>query len=1125
MTPPRASNSLRRLLVESLTYHWRMNLALALGVVAGTAVLTGALVVGDSVRGSLRDLALDRLGPIDDVLVTDRMFRTKLANELTASPDFAKYYTAAIPAILLEASLSQPDTKARANHVTVLALDQRLGDLEVPKPDEVTLNQTTADELGVRVGQDVLLRLPAPSEIPRDSALGRKTETVTTRRVKVTAIIPSKGLGSFNLRPNQAATRNAFVNLATMQQALRQTDRVNAILVTANDVTDGHRLQAMLHPTLDDFGLHVEADEHGYFDLTSDRMLLDAEAERSAMKAFGSQGAQPVFTYLANTIADGDREAPYSTIAAIDFATSPPLGPWRTPEGETIEPLKDGEIVLSSWAADDLEAKVGDAIAVTYFLPESTHGAALERTTTFTLRAICALEGLAADPKLTPTLPGVTDQVSIADWNPPFPFDSSRVRKKDEDYWDEHRATPKAFVNLATGRKLFGSRFGDTTSIRVTPRRGEAVDAAEAAKRAAEWRPDPIACGFAVQPVKAQSLAASSGTTPFSLLFLGFSMFIIAAAVMLVMLLFRLNIERRAQEVGILRAVGFSARAVRRLLLTEGVLVAAMASVVGLAVGVGYAWLMVAGLRSWWVAAVTTPFLRLHATWPSFAIGYGCGLIAAIVAIVWGLRQMRHVALRRLLAGETGESTALMRSRPRVSRIVAIVAVLLAIGVSVAGTNLSGEAQAGSFFGAGALVLTAALAWLWSRLRGASIGAIVSSGGGALARLAMRNAARNPSRSTLTVGLVASASFIILAIGAFHLQPPASDTNKNTGTGGFTLVAESDQPIFQDLNSDDGRFDLAFSKKDDDTIAHADAKFYPLRVQAGDDASCLNLYQTQQPRVLGVPEAMIDRDGFAWAATLDEEKNPWKLLDGPSDDGVPVVLDFATAMYSLHLSGKPGDVYEIEDGRGRPLKLRVVGLLQNSVFQGSLLISERAFLEHFPDVSGFRFFLIDAKPSDAMAVRTTLDRVLGDYGFDTQRASDRLAGYLAVQNTYLETFQSLGGLGLLLGTFGLATVTMRNALERRGELALLRAVGFRRATLGMLVLLENMVLLVGGLAIEALAAVVALAPHLHGASEAGIPWASAAGTIVTVIVVGMLVGLIAVRWAMRAPIMEALKAE
>ena len=89
-----------------------------------------------------------------------------------------------------------------------------------------------------------------------------------------------------------------------------------------------------------------------------------------------------------------------------------------------------------------------------------------------------------------------------------------------------------------------------------------------------------------------------------------------------------------------------------------------------------------------------------------------------------------------------------------------------------------------------------------------------------------------------------------------------------------------------------------------------------------------------------------------------------------------------------------------------------------------------------------------------------------------------------MQNTYLATFQSLGGLGLLLGTIGLAVVQWRNVLERRGELALLRAAGFPARMLAILVALENVLLLVLGLGVGLLAALVAVLPHLIGRGAA-----------------------------------------
>ncbi len=131
---------------------------------------------------------------------------------------------------------------------------------------------------------------------------------------------------------------------------------------------------------------------------------------------------------------------------------------------------------------------------------------------------------------------------------------------------------------------------------------------------------------------------------------------------------------------------------------------------------------------------------------------------------------------------------------------------------------------------------------------------------------------------------------------------------------------------------------------------------------------------------------------------------------------------------------------------------------------------------------------------------------------------------MSIQNTYLATFQSLGGLGLLLGTFGLAAVQLRNIFERRGELALLRAEGFATRRLSAMVMLENAALLFGGLAIGGLAALVVVAPHWISGGAAP-PWVSLLATLGAVAVVGGLVSLLAVQAMLKSPILPALRGE
>jgi putative ABC transport system permease protein len=1169
LAPPFAMSSLR-LILASLIHYGRINLAVACGVAAGTAVLTGALLVGDSMRGSLRDLTLDGLGRIEHALVTEQFFRAELADELAADPQFQEHFTEAVPAILLEASIKwQPDGSSepvRVGGVNVIACDERfwaLGSGGPEKPPQsrklVVLNRPLAERLGIDVGPAgtgapekptrVMLHLPNLGTIPSGALLGQKTETVKGHDLTLSEVIPAEGLGRFSLRPNQQLPLNAYVSLELgkwlfRREVERRGERVNAILVAGRDdrseteTGSEQVLENLLRPKLVDYGIDVEQTPRGYFNVTTERMLLDPVADELMFEALAEDDVQPALTYLANTIALGEREIPYSTITAVDFTDKEPLGPFLSPQGEPIGPLEEGQIVLNDWAAEDLGARPGDTIRVTYFEPESPHAAMQETTEPFELAAIAALSGAADDEHFTPSVPGVTDKDSMADWEAPFqPFDPNRIRSpdqpgpgNDEDYWDHHGTTPKAFVSLATGRRLWGSRFGRTTSLRVPPAERRSVESIER-KLEKKLAPHAAALGFVFQPVKRQGLDASVGATSFSQLFIAFSFFIIAAAVMLVALLFRLGIDGRANQVGILLAVGFSRRKVARLLAAEGLLIAALGSAFGVAVGIAYAGLMLVGLTSWWLPAIGTPFLRFHAATGSMLAGYLCGVLAALVAIVWAVWRTRGTAARQLLAGQIGKQTS-WTGRPRFARLLAWIMLAGAIVLGLLAAALGEQMQAGVFFGAGAMVLVASLALTWTRLRTGAVGTAVAVGRGNLTRMAVRNLARNPARSTLTIGLVASASFLIVSVSAFHLDPRDQTPNRESGNGGFALVAESDQPIYHDLNTKQGREELGFSP--DDSRLFEGAKAYSLRGKPGEDASCLNLYKPREPRLLGVPREMVQRGGFVFKRWMRishkmEAVNPWLVLDrdlGRDGDGVPLVpavVDAATATYALHLS-KRHPTLDIRTDRGETIRLQVVGVLPGSIFQGDLLVPEEALLRHFPDTSGYRFFLVEAEPEKTEPVRKALDNALGDYGLQTETTGQRLVRFLIVQNTYLGTFQSLGGLGLLLGTFGLAAVQLRNVLERRGELALLRATGFGRRALAWLVMIENGLLLGAGLACGVLAALVAVLPHLVSGG-ASVPWGSLTATLLLVLGVGLIASLGAVRAVLTAPLLSALRGE
>ena len=1168
-----------RLLLRTIQFHRQSSIAVLLGVMIATAVICGALIVGDSVRESLRLMTLARLGQIDHVLQSPFFFREDLATDLRKQPLFQDYSEVA-PAISLVCGLQHAarpqggktadngaDT-TRAGKVNLFGIDDRFwkltehADYVPPVENEVVLSHRVAEQLSAQVGDDVSLWLEIPSTVPRESLLGKREAGTLQLTLRVKAVLPEAlGLGRLGLRPNQQLPLNAFVSLKTLQEALKLNEvrpsfrdrtgapaRVNTLFVSGR--TDQSRLamgadflNSMLASSLQlrDLDLRiVDHEQRGYFAVESYRMILENQVADTVLEMAQQQqlATSPAYVYVANEMSTAKSDktfSMYSVIAGLDLQSKPPFGPYQFVGPAPHSPLAEHEIVINEWLAEDLQAKLGDTIKVKYHMVGS-RGEIPEERRDFKVVGILKFDekSMARDKGVTPEVKGITDVQTLDKWEEPFPMDKQRITDRDHAYWNQYRATPKAFVSLATAQKLWRSRYGKLTSVRIarTPGLdGKLLEGTESAKLLQRLPLDRLGMAFA--PVKAIGLQASSGTTDFGGLFIGLSLFLIVSAAILVRLLFKLGIERRASEVGLLQAVGFAPKRVAWLLFLEGLLIVVVGSLLGLLAGIGYASVMIYGLKTWWIGAIGTKFLVVSVQPLSLVIGFLISCCVAGLSVWRAFGQLQAVSVRGLLGGQAQPDVSLnsaaVANRRSVRRLMIsgslslllIVGSILHLIPDTPGLGpLSWRTVAFFLGGMSSLVAgLSGLAWWLDRDHGQ---AVRGSGLLGLARLSLRNASRNRSRSVLTVWLIASATFLIVAVAAGQRNPAKETPEKFSGNGGFTLVAESSQPILFDLNTAAGRAKLNLSDPAATAIwKETQPHIYPFRVKPGDEASCLNVYQSQLPTVLGAPRELIERGGFRFVGM--SQPNPWTVLDErPASGEVPVLGDMNTLMYSLHKG--VGVKLGVPNDQEPQHQLRIAGMFDGAVFQGVLVASEERFLETFPEQAGFQYFLIEVAPEHAAKLSTLLETRLEQFGFDAERVADRLADFLSVQNTYLSTFQTLGGLGLLLGTLGLGTVMLRNVLERRSEIALLKSIGFTGRQTAILVLCESSVLLLWGLTVGTISALLAMLPHLLSIGT-DFPWDDAALMLIAVAVAGTLAALVAVRSAVRLPTLETLRRE
>ena len=1104
----------RKLILRSLVFHARSHFGVIVGAAVGGAVLVGALIVGDSVRATLKNMALSRLGAVDYAMVTgDRLFRDQLADDL------ASEHRKTAPILLLPGTASDGENSVRANRVQIVGVDARFWSLANENPviadltdDEVVLSESLARQLAAREGKEVVLRVPRLSSLSRDAPMAPQEGTSAGLRLTVKKIVTDAQFGRFSLQANQVPPFNAFVSLKRLQDRVEAKGRSNVLLVDslADELPDGVISTALRSAwKLADADLQlVELPNGRGVELRSPRVFLDPPVVKVAKLI---PEARLIQTYFVNELRTTNGFAPYSMVTAAGAPFVP-------------DDLKDDEIIVTENLNEDIKAQPGDRLEMTYFVV-GLGRKLTEHTNTFRVHSIVPLTGVYDDRELMPAFPGMTDAESCRDWDAGFNIDQNRLRPKDQTYWNERKGTPKAYVTANAGTQMWANRFGDFTAVRF----GIANETSASARQLEIEKSllstlDPGAIGFTFQPVRAQALAAGKGSQDFGGLFFGFSLFLIVAALILVSMLFQFSIEQRSTEVGTLLAVGFTPRQVRGLLLGEGVGLAAIGSAIGLAGAVYYANGMLHALGTVWRDAVGTGEIAFHAGSATLVGGYFGSIGIAAFSIWLALRKQVQQPARELLAGEDSGTVDLSAriSNARRNLVTGTISFLAAIGLVGFAFQAEDMAAAGSFFGAGALLLIAALCFtslLLSRLEQTQ-----SSSTPSLSGLGIRNATRRRKRSLATVAMLACGSFLVLSIGVFRLEENSDTNRRDFGTGGFALIGEATIPVVQDLNTKAGREFFGLDEKDLPGVS-----FVPMKLREGDDASCLNLNRAQRPRILAVnPTLMTERKAFAFAK-LDKSVSsdtPWEALrsSADGDDAIPAIADNASIMWAMGKS--VGDILEYPDldERGQPVRFRLVGGLANSILQGSLLIDEENFARRFPTESGYRYFLMDVPADGLTNVTATLSRAFRDNGLELTPTTRRLAQFNAVQNTYLGTFQILGGLGLLLGSAGLGVVVLRNVLERRSELALLLAVGFRASSLKWLVLSEHVALLLLGLFSGIGAAVVAVVPAIRG-PVTDLPYDKLILTLAGVLLSGIIWTWLASLWAIRGKIIDALRNE
>lgn len=1085
-----------RIIIKNIIYYRRLNFPLILGTAVVSTVVTGSLMLGDSIRNSLRVMMRERTGSIEWVLnAGNRFFDNSLADRLRE-----KTNADVSPVIMLRAVASAHGGADRAWDARVLgigsdffAMGPSRGKKNAIAPGDALINVKTARRLNVREADVFTVRVRKPSAIPTDAPFSQGNEFVSLR-LTVRKILKKEDFGDFSLNNNTEIPSNIFVSNAYLAEKMDHRNKSNLLLMSEPDTLIPPHEDINAAWRFEDSDIRIiDVPGQSLVEVRSGRVFLAPAITAPLLKKF--PGAIPVFSYFVNAIRKGSSTTPYSIVSS------------------RIHGLDDNEVIINSWLADDLHAREGDVIEFEYYVidPKRRLQAKKEK---FTVKSITAIRGWADDKTLMPDFPGLGDAGNCKDWRPGIPIDLNAIRDKDEDYWDAYRGTPKAFISFNKAQNIWSNQFGEMTGIRFSSRDKSAV------VRALQNIVKPGISGIAVEQVSRIRERSVKGAVDFSGLFMGLSFFIVVSALILIALLFGFYLDTRSSEIGTLHAVGYTQSLIRRLFLSEGIAIAMIGSLMGTACAVVYNRLLLWLLATRWYDAVRITALYIHIDPATLALGWMLSVVFSSVSLYLCLRaifQKNIAAMQKRTAGAEGSGPV-----PRVYRVLN-AGIFAVLAIALFYCTVSGREYPlllFMFFGMLLLGNSVFLAFMVFR----ASETIKNRTRVSLVSLGLGNISRMPGRSLGIISMIAIGVFMLIAISANRQNAAKDAGQRRSGTGGFGLFCTFAHPVNHDLNTRAGR--NAYNLDED---RFKSTRFVQMRLREGDDASCLNINRTYAPRVLGVDEKEFsERGAFTFSKLyrdIDENtKNPWDILARELPDGkIPAIADQVVIQWGL--GKKIGDTLTMLDESGKEIELLLVAGLANSVFQGYLIISEKYFLKHFPSVGGFRVLLTDrAAGKDNRDIKAGLERAFINHGIAVTPADERLAEFNSVQNTYLSIFLMLGGLGLMLGTLGLGILLLRNAAERKGELSLLRALGFTKGLIVKVIVSEYLFLLIPGIGIGVLAGILAVLPVIT-APGGDIPYVFITSIIAGIAVFGAASIFLASAYSLKGNITAGLREE
>ena len=569
------------LIAQSRKHYRRFYRLVSCAVILMTAVLTGSLLLGDSVRGTLVQRVSERLGNTETIIISGTGFMS-------------------------EDLIQQPPMKDAQGYLLMdgfVSIDQKLlpvyvwgTDTDSLSAGEVIINEPLRAKLGGM--EDIVLHLPSHNLVPSGSLFVTKSYA-TQMRVHVAGVKRMEEGGNLLLRNEQTLPLNIFVSRQELAEKMELEGKIN--LVLSSNIISEEQLNDCWTPELS--GIHLSDSS-----LTSDGIFIPNDIVEKWSMANG-QWSMTYFSYLVNDLANGCDTIPYSFVTAVSE--------WQG------EPLDSQDMILSDYAAKRLNVSEGDSVDMSYFVAKDLKN--LEtRGQKFRVKRIVPHADFMGDSLLIADFPGLSHVEKCADWDSDLPIKMERVTKEDEDYWYAYRQTPKAIVSYEAVSADWSNAFGNATALRFTS------------------SPDikllPSDAGVQIVHPRALGLQGATGGVDFASLFLSLGFFIILAAVLLMKSPLVEMFTLRQGEIHLYRQLGFKNKDIRRGLFFEAFSTMLYASPLGVLAGLIYSSLTLWLLGNVWSGATHTEGFALHIQPLTLIIGWIVALLICAAVLWWVIK-------------------------------------------------------------------------------------------------------------------------------------------------------------------------------------------------------------------------------------------------------------------------------------------------------------------------------------------------------------------------------------------------------------------------------------------------------------------------------------------------------